>query len=119
MEESIKVASGLPNARLLVTDGAWQLGDSAQGLTAIDEFVAHISTQLPPNVASAADGSLARLSPRERQVLKLLALGKRNREVAAALVLSERTVQRHIANIYKKIGARNRAEATAFAFTHS
>ena len=62
------------------------------------------------------EGSLARgLTRREHEVLKLVAAGKRNREIATELVLSDRTVQRHIANIYEKIGARNRAEATAFA----
>ena len=38
-----------------------------------------------------------------------------NREIADQLVLSERTVQRHVTNLYAKIGVRNRAEATAFA----
>jgi DNA-binding NarL/FixJ family response regulator len=48
------------------------------------------------------------------EVLRLIAEGKTNREIAQDLVLSERTVQRHIADIYVKIGARNRSEATAF-----
>jgi DNA-binding NarL/FixJ family response regulator len=43
-----------------------------------------------------------------------VAQGKTNREIAEALVLSERTVQRHIADLYARIGVRNRAEATAF-----
>ena len=55
------------------------------------------------------------LSERQLEVLRLVAQGKTNREIAGALVLSERTVQRHIADIYAKIGARNRAEATAIA----
>jgi DNA-binding CsgD family transcriptional regulator len=55
------------------------------------------------------------LSQRQLEVLRLVAQGKTNREIAAELVLSERTVQRHIADIYAKIGARNRAEATAIA----
>jgi DNA-binding CsgD family transcriptional regulator len=57
----------------------------------------------------------AGLSERQVQVLRLVALGKTNREIADKLVLSERTVQRHVADVYAKIGARNRAEATAFA----
>jgi DNA-binding NarL/FixJ family response regulator len=44
----------------------------------------------------------------------MLAQGKTTREIAEALVLSERTVQRHIADLYARIGARNRAEATAY-----
>jgi DNA-binding NarL/FixJ family response regulator len=57
------------------------------------------------------------LTERQWEVLQLLAQGKTNREIAQALVLSERTVQRHIADIYGKIGARNRSEATAFAMS--
>jgi DNA-binding NarL/FixJ family response regulator len=50
-------------------------------------------------------------------VLRLLAAGKSNQEIAAALVLSERTVERHVADIYRKIGASGRsARAAAAAF---
>jgi len=55
------------------------------------------------------------LTERQVEVLRLIAQGKTNHEIAQELVLSERTVQRHIADIYLKIGARNRADATAFA----
>jgi DNA-binding NarL/FixJ family response regulator len=56
----------------------------------------------------------AGLTERQVQVLRLLATGKTNREIADELVLSERTVEHHLASIYAKIGARNRAEAMAF-----
>ncbi len=55
------------------------------------------------------------LTAREVEVLRLLAEGKTNKEIATALVVSVPTVQRHIANIYGKIGARGRADATAYA----
>jgi DNA-binding CsgD family transcriptional regulator/tetratricopeptide (TPR) repeat protein len=58
------------------------------------------------------------LTAREVQMLRLLAAGKSNRAIAAECVLSIRTVERHIANIYAKIGAHNKAEATAYAFRH-
>ena len=57
------------------------------------------------------------LTPRETEVLRLLASGGTNKEIAAELVISVHTVERHLATIYRKIGARNRAEATAFAHT--
>jgi DNA-binding CsgD family transcriptional regulator len=57
----------------------------------------------------------ARLTAREVEVLNLLAAGRTNQELAEALVLSVRTVERHIANIYAKIGSRSRVEAAAFA----
>ena len=58
------------------------------------------------------------LSTREREVLRLLAAGQSNRRIAQALCLSPRTVQRHVANVYLKIGAHCRAEATAYALEH-
>jgi len=58
------------------------------------------------------------LTRREVQVLSLLADGRTSREVAEQLSLSVTTVQRHVANIYAKIGVRNRAEATSYALRH-
>ena len=57
----------------------------------------------------------AALSRREAEVLSLLATGHSNRRIAQTLCLSPRTVQRHVANAYPKIGAHCRAEATAYA----
>jgi ATP/maltotriose-dependent transcriptional regulator MalT len=56
------------------------------------------------------------LSPRELEVLRLLAAGKSNREIAGALVISEHTVARHVQNIFGKLRISSRAAATAFAF---
>jgi DNA-binding CsgD family transcriptional regulator len=61
----------------------------------------------------------AGLSLREVEVLRLIALGNTTAEIAAALVLSSGTVERHITHIYTKTGARRRAEATAFALKHN
>jgi DNA-binding CsgD family transcriptional regulator len=61
-----------------------------------------------------ADGRME-LSQREREVLGLIAQGKTNAEIAAALVLSEHTVHRHVANILAKLGASSRAAAVATA----
>ncbi|MFQ6029009.1 MAG: tetratricopeptide repeat protein, partial [Dehalococcoidia bacterium] len=58
------------------------------------------------------------LTPREVEVLCLIARGRSNRELAAELVLSLRTVERHITNIYGKISARGRADATAYVLGH-
>jgi DNA-binding CsgD family transcriptional regulator len=56
------------------------------------------------------------LSRRELEVLRLVAEGKSNREIATTLVISEHTVARHLQNIYRKLGLSSRAGATAFAF---
>jgi DNA-binding NarL/FixJ family response regulator len=56
------------------------------------------------------------LSPRELEVLRLVATGATNKTIAATLVLSERTVDRHVSNIFVKLGVSSRAAATAYAF---
>jgi predicted ATPase/DNA-binding CsgD family transcriptional regulator len=61
---------------------------------------------------------VAGLSDRELEVLRLVAQGHTNREIAAALVLSEKTVARHLTNIFAKIGVENRSGATAYALNH-
>jgi DNA-binding CsgD family transcriptional regulator len=58
------------------------------------------------------------LTAREAEVLRLVAAGKTNREVAAALVISEHTVARHVQNIFAKLDVSSRSAATAFAFEH-
>ena len=58
------------------------------------------------------------LTEREAEVLRLVAAGLSNRGIAAELQLSEKTVARHLANIYTKLDVGNRAAATAFAFRH-
>jgi DNA-binding CsgD family transcriptional regulator len=72
--------------------------------------------RLDPLVAGRA--SAAGLSPRELEVLRLVAAGRSNREIAAALVISEHTVRRHVQNIFAKLGVTSRTAASAFAYEH-
>ena len=58
------------------------------------------------------------LTAREVEVLRLVAAGKSNRMIAADLFLSERTVDRHVSNIFTKLGVSSRAAATAYAYEH-
>ncbi len=58
------------------------------------------------------------LSAREVEVLRLIAAGQSTQEIAAALTISPGTVERHVTNLYRKIGARNRAEAGRYAHRH-
>jgi DNA-binding NarL/FixJ family response regulator len=59
------------------------------------------------------------LTTREAQVLALIAAGLSNKEIAAALFLSPRTVERHITNLHAKLGTRSKAEATAWVLRNS
>jgi DNA-binding CsgD family transcriptional regulator len=58
------------------------------------------------------------LSAREAQVLRLVAAGKTNRRIASELFISERTVERHVSNIFIKLDVSSRAAATAYAYEH-
>lgn len=71
--------------------------------------------ELSRTVISEAPGGL---TGREIEVLALIAGGKSNREIADELVISERTVARHVSNIFTKLGVSSRAAATAFGLKH-
>jgi DNA-binding NarL/FixJ family response regulator len=71
-----------------------------------------------PRASESFPASPAQLTRREAEVLGLLAQGLSNKEIAAVLWLSERTIERHITNLYRKIAVQRRSEATAFALRH-
>jgi DNA-binding CsgD family transcriptional regulator len=75
--------------------------------------LARIEALAPPEAAKPHG-----LSVRELEVLRLVAAGKSNREIAADLVISEHTVARHVQNIFAKLRLSSRTAATAFAFEH-
>jgi DNA-binding CsgD family transcriptional regulator len=66
----------------------------------------------------ASPQQIGSLSEREAQVLRLLAAGKTNRDIADELFISEKTVARHVSNIFDKLGVSSRTGATAWAFQH-
>jgi DNA-binding CsgD family transcriptional regulator/tetratricopeptide (TPR) repeat protein len=68
-------------------------------------------------LGEALPGATA-LSPREREVIVLVASGKTNRAIATELSISEKTVARHISNIFSKVGLSSRAAVTAYAYEH-
>jgi DNA-binding NarL/FixJ family response regulator len=88
------------------------LGDSDDAMNVTREFLA-LDSPAPSPAARAPAG--AALTTRETEVLSLLAGGRTGKEIAAELTISLSTVQRHIANIYTKIGARSRVDAAAYA----
>ncbi len=58
------------------------------------------------------------LTARETEVVRLVAAGLSNRDIAAELFISEKTVARHLSNIFTKLGLTSRAAATAYAYRH-
>ncbi len=104
------LAEHLPRARMELLEGVDHLpyrGDSQAVIDAIDRFLRNADPVHLP--------SQARLSPRECEVLRLVAEGLHNREIAAKLGLSPATVSRHLVNIYGKLGIATRAGAASFA----
>jgi DNA-binding CsgD family transcriptional regulator len=71
-----------------------------------------------PDLASTAPSPAHGLTPRELEVLRRVAGGRTNKAIAAELVLSERTVDRHVSNILAKLRVPSRAAATAYAYEH-
>jgi DNA-binding CsgD family transcriptional regulator len=69
-------------------------------------------------IGAAATKTAGGLTPREVQVLRLVATGQTNRAIAAELFLSEKTVARHVSNIFTKLGVSSRSAATAYAYQH-
>jgi DNA-binding CsgD family transcriptional regulator len=67
---------------------------------------------------SGTGGQPYRLTPRELQVLRLIATGQTNKVIASHLSLSEKTIERHVTNIFAKLDVASRAAATAFAYQH-
>jgi DNA-binding NarL/FixJ family response regulator len=68
--------------------------------------------------AAGPDGGETDLTPRESDVLRLIAAGRSNREIARALFVSEATVKTHINRIFAKTGSRDRMQAMRYAYTH-
>jgi DNA-binding CsgD family transcriptional regulator len=108
--------------RALLARACSELGDAEAARLELEAACA-IFRQLgaAPDLARVepqAGGDAHGLSGREVEVLRLVAAGKSNREIAAELVISEHTVARHVQNIYRKLDLSSRAAATAFAFEH-
>ncbi len=119
--KSIRAAS--PSTRVLLISGAGRMSPAAARAAGASGFVskdldagevvaavrrvASGMTSFPPKLAQPAP----LLSEREREVLELISAGSTNREIAQQLYLSPHTVKEHTSALYRKLGARNRADA--------
>ena len=124
--EALEAPYEVARTRELVGHACRALGDEDSAVLELDVArslfeqlgaapdVARIDSRAEPEAARDTHGMTAR----ELEVLRLLAAGKSNRQIAAELVISEHTVARHVQNIFAKLGVSSRAAAGAFAFEH-
>lgn len=111
--------------RVLLARGCAQLGDHDTAKMELDAARAvFVDLRAVPALAEVDELSGAPspapggLTPREVEVLRFVATGGTNREIADQLVISEKTVARHLTNIFNKLGVASRAGATAYAYEH-
>jgi DNA-binding CsgD family transcriptional regulator len=113
-------------ARLLLGLACRALGDEDAAAMEVDAARAVLARlgaapdleRLERRARPDADAGAAGLTERELEVLRLLAAGKTNAAICSALHLAAKTVDRHVSNIYAKLGVSSRAAATAYAYQH-
>jgi DNA-binding NarL/FixJ family response regulator len=103
-------------------DGAALESDAARAifarLGAAPDLAALDRGEAGPRLPAAKPGAAHNLSPRELEVLRLVAAGKTNKQIGRELGVSEKTVDRHVSNIFGKLDVGSRAAATEFAYEH-
>jgi DNA-binding CsgD family transcriptional regulator len=112
--------------RVLIALGCRGLGDEESAALELDAAgrvfgelgAAPDLTRVEDLTRRQTDAAAHRLTPRELQVLRLVATGKTNHAIAADLVIADKTVDRHVTNIFAKLGVSSRAAATAYAYQH-
>jgi DNA-binding CsgD family transcriptional regulator/pimeloyl-ACP methyl ester carboxylesterase len=115
VEVSRRLAAALPHGRLLELPGSSPtlfFEDARGDLDLVTSFLSTGRISLPAAKPATRGGGI---TAREMDVLRLLAAGDSNAEIARSLGITVHTVERHAANLYRKIGARGRADAAAYA----
>jgi predicted ATPase/DNA-binding CsgD family transcriptional regulator len=103
-------------ARSGLTQGEFQAAQLAGSAMSLEQAIDYaLNLPLKSDVAPAVDESPGELTRREREIAALVAQGKSNREIANELVLSRRTVEKHVANILSKLGFTSRAQIVRWA----
>ncbi len=90
-------------------------GDAVLAPAVTRQLLDQVGRRLPAAVSRTPDG-LAALTDREQEVLRMLAVGMSNAEIATALVVSEPTVKTHVSNLLGKLGLRDRVQAVIYAY---
>ena len=117
-----EVATAIPGAEFLIVNEQSIAGRAHDETVAgIDRFLRGNTTSkasLPATKGSGGVSAPNGLTAREAQILRKVAEGSTNKEIASDFDLAVSTVERHLVNLYTKIGARGRADAIAFALRH-
>ncbi|MGH8675083.1 MAG: LuxR C-terminal-related transcriptional regulator, partial [Burkholderiales bacterium] len=113
-EEARVIAASIPDARLVLVDSVNHLPLS--GEPAFDEIFRELDAFLPRSQgAPSAATAFAALTPREREILELIARGMDNAQIAAWYVLSDKTVRNNVSRIFDKLGVEHRGQAIVVA----
>jgi ATP/maltotriose-dependent transcriptional regulator MalT len=122
--QQLEVPYEVATVRLLLGQACRNCGDEdgatrslARAAAIFDQLGAALDARQTRDLTASAPRP-GGLTAREAEVLTLVASGLTNRDIAATLHLSERTVARHLSNIFTKIGVTSRTAATAFAYEH-
>jgi DNA-binding NarL/FixJ family response regulator len=107
-----------PTAQVVDAVRAVAAGDAVLSPAVTRQLLDQVARRLPAAVTQTPE-ALTQLTEREREVLRMLAAGLTNAEIAHALVVSEATVKSHVSNLLGKLGLRDRVQAVIYAYeTH-
>jgi len=104
-----------PTQEVVAAVRAVAAGDAVLSGAVTRQLLDQVARRLPVAVSHQA-GELERLTAREQEVLRMLATGLSNAEIAAALVVSEATVKSHVSSLLGKLGLRDRVQAVIYAY---
>ena len=104
-----------PTREVVAAVRAVAAGDAVLSAAVTRQLLDQVARRLPAAVSRLPDG-LVTLTEREREVLRMLAAGLSNAEIAAALVVSEATVKSHVSHLLGKLGLRDRVQAVIYAY---
>jgi DNA-binding NarL/FixJ family response regulator len=118
--ERDRLERAMAPARAQLTEAAFTAAWAIGRALPVDQVIAEALAVAEEVAAADVPNTVARhgLSPRELEVLRLLAEGRSNREIADGLSLSERTIENHVLHILTKLSLSSRTAATAYAIRH-